>query len=78
MSNLIVMAEAGADAAAESVLPGLLDNVGTVVAKFSTLIADVFDSAIDNPVCIISLGITVAFAAIAGVRKLVKSLKGVR
>lgn len=78
MSNLIVMAEAGADAAAEAVLPGLLDNVGTVVTKFSTLVADVFDAAVDNPVCIMSLGITVAFAAMAGVRKLVKSLKGVK
>lgn len=78
MSNLIVMAEAGADAAAEAVLPGLLDNVGTVVTKFSTLVADVFDAAVDNPVCILSLGITVAFAAMAGVRKLVKSLKGVK
>lgn len=61
-----------------SVLPTLLENVGSVVTKFSALIADTFDAAIDNPVCVLSLGITVAFAAMAGVRKLVKSLKGVK
>lgn len=63
---------------AEAVLPDLLSNVTTVVTTFGTLIADVMDNAIDNPVCIISLGITITFAAMAGVRKLVKSLKGVR
>ena len=62
----------------ESVLPALLTNLASVVTSFGTMISDVFDDAIQNPVCILTIGISVTFAALAGVRKLVKSLKGVK
>lgn len=61
-----------------SMLTELLADTGEVVTKFGTMIADVFDNAVSNPVCLLTIGISVTFAALAGVRKLVRSLKGVK
>ncbi len=77
LASAAVLAE-GAGVVPEVTLPTLLESVTSVVSSFAGMINSVFLSAASNPVAIIVLGITITFAAIAAVKRLIKSFKGAR